>query len=370
MNRFPTVSVLLLAVFTGCSNAPSSTTNSDTTNSEKDTQPIVVADDADAIAILKAAGATFRMHKNGAVSEVNLRKGTMNDTVPPALLVLNHVTSVLFNDSAVTDEHLASLSTWKSPVVNFDLRGCSVGNDGLIALTKLKTLKAIRLNESAEDVDDDGVVALAALPKLKVLALDGLWIGDDSVAAFANSKTLEELYLKSTNISDDALKVLGKIPSLKKLRLATNGITDEGLPFLSDLPNLVELDLSENSSLSNSGMEALSSIKTLQKLNLWRLPIGDSGILRLQSLRNLVWLNLDNTQLSNAGLDVLRDMNRLTFLHLGSTAISNEGLTKLTHLKTLKDLKLTRTAVTEVAAAKLAIELPDTDIQLLYLEGQ
>lgn len=363
MTRFLSLSMLPLVLLSGCSGPTPPAALSETSES-------VVQDDADAIAALKAAGASFRLDDDGLVTEVNLRKATVDDTIPAALLSLTNVTSVLFNDSDVTDDHLTALTKWSSPVVNIDLRGCSVGNDGVMALANLKTLKAIRLNEAAENVDDIGIVALAALPKLKVLAADGLWIGDESVEAFTESTTLEELYLKSTNISDDALKAMGQIPSLRKIRLAMNGISDDGLAYLKPLTNLVELDLSENSSLTNAATEALSSLTSLEKLNLWRLAIGDEGILRLRPLRDLVWLNLDNTQLSNAGLDALSDMKQLSFLHLGSTGVSDDGLPKLTHLKNLKDLKLTRTAVTEAGAAELATSLPDTDIQLLYIEGQ
>jgi hypothetical protein len=63
-------------------------------------------------------------------------------------------------------------------------------------------------------------------------------------------------------------------------------------------------------------------------------------------------------------------MNKLSFLHLGSTLVSDAGLPALEGLASLKDLKVTRTAVTEEGVAALNKKLPDTDIQLRYLEGQ
>ena len=90
----------------------------------------------------------------------------------------------------------------------------------------------------------------------------------------------------------------------------------------------------------------------------------------LAGLANLEWLNVDNTQLSDAGLQHFRMMNKLTFLHLGSTAVSDAGLPQLEGLASLKDLKVTRTAVTAAGVTKLQAKLPNTEIQLKYIEGE
>ena len=63
-------------------------------------------------------------------------------------------------------------------------------------------------------------------------------------------------------------------------------------------------------------------------------------------------------------------MTRLEFLHLGSTAVSDAGMKHIEHLTTLKDLKVTRTAVTAAGIEQLKKSLPDTEIQLKYIEGQ
>ncbi|MBI2477943.1 MAG: hypothetical protein HYV60_04650, partial [Planctomycetia bacterium] len=46
------------------------------------------------------------------------------------------------------------------------------------------------------------------------------------------------------------------------------------------------------------------------------------------------------------------------------------GLPDLEGLTSLKDLKVTRTAVTEAGVAKLREKLPNTEIQLKYIEGE
>ena len=66
----------------------------------------------------------------------------------------------------------------------------------------------------------------------------------------------------------------------------------------------------------------------------------------------------------------LKDMQKLSFLHIGSTTVSDNGLVHLKPLTALKDLKVTRTAVTGSGVADLQPSLPNTKIQLLYLEGE
>ena len=63
-------------------------------------------------------------------------------------------------------------------------------------------------------------------------------------------------------------------------------------------------------------------------------------------------------------------MTKAKFMHLGSTFISDAGLKHLESLTSLDDLKVTRTAVTEDGVANLKKSLPDTEIQLLYIEGE
>ncbi|MEZ6121914.1 MAG: hypothetical protein R3C49_01920 [Planctomycetaceae bacterium] len=339
-------------------------------------------DDPAAVEALEAAGATLRRNGDGNIIEISFKDSPADGAVLAHVKVLKHVSSLLLNDMnlSVPDapdgqkpvSGLDHLTGWTSPITNLDLRGCPIGNDALAAISGLKTLKALRFSgaSGATTVDDGGMVHLSGLTNLKVLALDGLWVSEIGLESLKLVKSLEELYLKSTTISDDGLKLLADFPALQKLRLAFNQISDDGLAHLSPLTQLTELDLSENALLTDAGLAHLSPLTSLKKLNLWRVAVSDAGVAHLAPLVHLEWLNLDNTQLSDAGLPSLANMKQLTFLHLGSTTVSDKGLPSLEGLTALKDLKVTRTAVTEAGVKALQPKLPDTRIQLLYIEGQ
>ena len=369
--------VLASTLFVGCSDSGSRSPAKNTASPANSRVPELLpspdppADDPEAVKALEEIGATTKTSGDGNIREVNLRSTDATDAILEHVAKLPDVRSILLNDLPITDDGLKHLAGCAAPLSNLDLRGCPVSNDGLQHISGLKSLRALRLNGvSGETTVDDGGMEHVAGLKLKVLALDGLWVSEVGLEAIGEQPYLEELYLKSTTISDDGLKLLAKYPKLKKLRLAFNQISDEGLSHLSGISTLEELDLSENSSLTDAGMTHLSSLTALKKLNLWRVAVSDVGVEKLAPLVNLEWLNLDNTQLSDSGLPSLKNMTKLSFLHVGSTTVSDAGLVHFEGLKALKDLKVTRTAVTEAGVEALQPKLPDTSIQLLYIDGQ
>jgi len=223
---------LSLILFCGCSESKPATEPA-VTDAPKPAAmlPPVEPDDEGAVQALEDLQAVFRRGGDGRITEVNLRGTAATDAALEHIAKLKGVTSLLLNDLPITDAGLAQLAAWKSPIVNLDLRGCSVGNAGLAHISEWTTLKAVRLNGASgkTTVDDDGLVHLTGLTRLKVLAFDGLWVSEDGLKLLADLKNVEELYLKSTLISDEGLAVLTQFPQLKKLRLAFNQISSDGL---------------------------------------------------------------------------------------------------------------------------------------------
>lgn len=328
-------------------------------------------DDPKALEALQALATELKRDGEGYVSEVSFRGAAIDDGALVHLLGLKRLRSVLLNDTAVTDEGAATLGKL-STLTNLDLRGCKISNAAAANLAGLTNLRALRLSgeNGHTTVDDQGLADLGKLTKLKALALDFLWVTEEGLARLDGLKDLEELYLAKTPVGDEELAKLGQFPKLKKLRLSQTFVTGAGLAHLKKLPGLEELDLSECSRLSDDGLAPLAGITQLTRLNLWRVPITDAGVAHLAGLTKMQWLNVDNTQLTDTGLEHLKGMAQLTFLHLGSTAVSDAGLKHLEHLTSLKDLKVSRTAVTADGVEQLQKKLPNTGIQLKYIEGQ
>lgn len=370
---------LLLAIATtfiaGCkpTATPTGTSAPGTDSSEIVTAPKAAPepDDAGSVSALEEAGAKLKKDGDGLVIEVDLKGTTVGDAELESLAGLRRVRSVLLNETAVTDAGMATVGK-VATLQNVDIRGCTISNAGLEPLAELPALKALRLSgeSGATSVDDDGMVHVAKMKNLKALLLDFLWISEDGLEQLAGLDKLEELYLAKTLVGDDALAMMSQFPRLKKLRISQCQFENEGLAHLANVTTLEDLDLSENNSINDSGMPHLAELKKLKRLNLWRTFVGDAGVEKLAGLTAMEWLNLDNSQISDDCLKHLSGMTRLSFLHLGSTLVSDAGLPALNGLTSLKDLKVTRTAVTEEGVAALKEKLPNTEIQLRYIEGQ
>ena len=364
----PLFCLLFSVTLIGCSSEKRS---ADTGLAETSMEVVPEKDDAEVVAALVAIGAKTKTNGDGLIIEVNLRETEATDDTLKVVAGLKNVKSLLLNDLNITDAGLEALKTVEWPIANLDLRGCAVTNAGLDHVKGLSTLKALRLSgsNSACSVDDTGMASVAEFKNLKVLSLDKLWISDEGIEQLAGLERLEELYLAGTTIGDDAIGMIARLPNIRKLRLSGNQISNDGLALLTAATNLVELDLSEVRAFTDDGLAHLCGLTNLTKLNLWRSPLTDDGMPHLKPLVNLEWLNLDNTMLTDAGVPALSGMGKLTFLHLGSTLVTNDCLTHLSGLTALKDLKVTRTSVDEAGVAELQKSLPDTDIQLLYLDN-
>lgn len=364
-----------ISLIAGCkpSLAPTGTSPTDAESSETVAPPKAAPepDDAGCIAGLEEAGAKLKKDGDGLVIEADFRGLTIGDSALEYLIGLRRVRSVLLNETSVTDAGMATVGK-VATLQNVDLRDCTISNAGLEPLAELSQLKALRLSgkSGATSVDDDGLVHVAKMKNLKALLLDFLWISEIGLEQLAGLDKLEELYLAKTLVGDDALATMSQFPRLKKLRISQCQFENGGLAHLAKVTTLEHLDLSENNSVNDTGMPHLSGLTKLKSLNLWRTYVGDSGVESLAGLTSMEWLNLDNSQISDACLKHLSRMNKLSFLHLGSTLVSDAGLPALEELAALKDLKVTRTAVTEEGVTALNKKLPDTEIQLRYIEGQ
>lgn len=359
------ISILLLSITFGCSDSPESNEAPETkTVTQEAPKP---TDDEGALNALNALAVKFKKDSDGLVVEADFRGLEFENSDLAHLANLPRIRSVKLNDTNVRDDAMAVLAE-AITIVDVDIRGCPVSNDGIAHLKPLK-LRALRMNGVDGDctVDDGAMETVAAFTELRALFLDGLFVGVEGIEKLTVLPKLSELYLARTLVGDETMPVLAKIPTLKKLRLSQTQLSDIGLADLATLENLEDLDVSENSQIFDAGLEHLSGINSLKRLNLWRVQVGDPGVEHLAPLTNLQWLNLDNTLLSDAGLPALANMNKLTFLHLGSTTVSDTGLQHLEGLTQLEDLMVTRTAVTEDGAASLQEHLKNTKIQLKYL---
>jgi len=110
------------------------------------------------------------------------------------------------------------------------------------------------------------------------------------------------------------------------------------MEVFTDLPELKRLYLHELASISDSGLQNLSSLQSLELLDIWTLPqMTDAAVDVVATLPNLKELSIRTTAVTDAAVDKLLAMPKLeslTFKENGG--VTDEGLKKLAGKKWAK----------------------------------
>ncbi len=319
---------------------------------------------------IEQAGAIINRREDGYIAAIDFGDVAITNEMTKALQQLKKITRLSVHKSALSNDGWQRIGEL-SQLTHLDLRDCNINNQQLtLAVAELQRLAALRLNgkSGATQIDDSGLRALENCPELRLLAVDFLPIGATSLGRLT-PRRLHELYAAGTKLDDQAMNQLSGFTTLKALRLSNTEITDAALGALENLP-LQELDVSECSRITDAGMQPLSQVTTLRKLNLFKTRVSDVGIVPLTSLSNLEWLNLDQTEITDMALNSVARLPSLKFLHLGSTAVSDAGMPELVDLNELEVLIVTRTQVSASGVDMVRNWLPDVEIQLEYVPGR
>lgn len=247
-------------------------------------------------------------------------------------------------------------------VVAIDLRASWVGDADLRDLAAISTLRKLDLSETritdhglrqlknasgitdlnlrfAESITGEGISALKSWKQLKRLNLAGTKISDSALQQISQLNSLEELNIGGVLVTDAGLEALTSLAHLRELTLGGNKLTDAGLEPLRQLPGLTYLDLGgvqrEDSgiwmvSFSQSGLEAIATLKDLCRLRLHGTLMTDRGLQTIKGLAHLEMLDLhDCLRISDDAVTTLATMRTLRLVDLSGTKVTAAGVEKL-----------------------------------------
>ena len=197
-----------------------------------------------------------------------------------------------------------------------------------------ETLKQIEcaltplIDLSGQGYDDDDAIkiadALQKNPNVTQLNLRDNGIGDHGVEALSKIKTLTELDLSNgmsgyndyfNNVTYIGIQYLTR-SSLKKLNLAGNtGVGDKGAEFLAANQSLIDLNLANCGLTSVGGKIMLSAINNIETLSMEANSIGNEG-LQTKINGTLKNLYLMFCGISLEGVKALADNKTLLFVNL------------------------------------------------------
>lgn len=184
-------------------------------------------------------------------------------------------------------------------------------------------------------------------------AIRGALLGGWALALLAPAQTLPEgkqtrnaqgelvaLDLTATWVTDSDLEAVAHIPTLERLSLAQTRITDAGLERLRQLPKVRELDLYFAEFFTDDGLAAIAQWRHLERLNLRGTRITSRAFEHLAQMSALRSLDISYSQIDDSGLELLAELPLLERLSLGGTRIGLVALAALKLLPALKQLDL------------------------------
>jgi hypothetical protein len=197
--------------------------------------------------------------------------------------------------------------------------------------------------------DLGGAVTRDASGEVTGVDLRATWVTDTDLRKLTGFPSLTHLDLSLTRISDQGVQELKSLPGVVDLNLRfSEYVTDEGLAAVKQWKKLKRLNV-HGTKISDTTLDHISGIPTLEALDIGSSLVTDVGIERLSSLPNLKELTMGGIELGDAGLQALRLLPGLTYLDLNgrqgtdsnvwTIAMSDRGLEALLTLKELRELR-------------------------------
>ncbi|NDH16427.1 MAG: hypothetical protein EBY48_04985 [Opitutae bacterium] len=119
-------------------------------------------------------------------------------------------------------------------------------------------------------------------------------------------------------MNDDDLRILQYIAQhLVILDLTNSQVSDEGLAVLQKFPNLKKLILEGSEKITIQGIQNISTIPSIELLNLIRLKLDDSAVDILSKMGGLQQVFLYQTGLSSDAIQKLKDARPRMFVNAG-----------------------------------------------------
>lgn len=136
----------------------------------------------------------------------------------------------------------------------------------------------------ADPIQPEDVLPLVNLTELEELQLRGQSLGDSVIRALTELKNLQVLNLHACGISDESLPLLAQISQLRVLDVgySKRRITDKGAASLADLHTLEELNI-YSSAITDSTLQTLTKLSRLKRIEVTATDVTESGIEYLKS---------------------------------------------------------------------------------------
>lgn len=157
------------------------------------------------------------------------------------------------------------------------LESTPLSDTDLDVFTNVPGLRILQLDHAENNLSGAGMAEIAKLTQLEHLRIRGSSIGDDGLKALSTMPNLRVLNLPQGKFTDAGLAQLKLLPKLQMLRIGSPQVTDEGIATLKDFPSLRRVHLIDIP-ITDRGLADLQSIPKLESLYLDGANISDAAV--------------------------------------------------------------------------------------------
>jgi Leucine-rich repeat (LRR) protein len=297
---------------------------------------------------------TLEESPNGRrVVAVEYRGASATDDFLACLSKLSSIKELRLQDAEMTDSklrHLAALTDLRL----LDLSGTAITAAGLAHLKGLTRLEWLSLSDCK--LDAAMFAAIKQFDRLEDLYLDGSEVDGGAIGQLKGLKKIRSLSLSfCTGVTESSLRAIGGFSDLASLDVSGIKSVAKDVKFLRGLPALRRLDIGVVA--TDSILAEVASLKNLRELSIDICPVSDVGIKSIASMRKLEVLVASGTKITDAGLRLVCKLVNLRILDVADTAVTDAGITCLSKLEHLESVTLPGKTVTKEAVGKLQRQL-------------
>lgn len=193
-------------------------------------------------------------------------------------------------------------------------------------------------------LSDEALSPLREVPKLRRLIVrNAPHVGNPTLLNLVNASELQELVFNvGGNVERSGIEALSKLSKLRKLDILGTSILPDAFPKLKDVTGLESLRLSDDSE-GGKWIDIIAELPKLRELELVG-PVSDIALKSIPKLKQVRILKCPGT-FDDKSLPAIRELIDITELSLIESAITDDGLKQLVALKNLTRLDLSGTMI-------------------------
>ena len=177
-------------------------------------------------------------------------------------------------------------------------------------------------------------------------------ITDEDLRHLADLRTITRLWLFGTKVTGSGFDQLLNLQNLEDLGLGSQ-VTNEPLRHVGQLRSLTYINFGHAKMIDDEGLQYLSLLTKLERVNLWHTGMSDDGLKIVSGLPKIRTIIAGGTKISDSGTACLRRNKTLEELVVQNTMIGDETLKNVSKIPSLKELVLTSTKITDTGLASL-----------------